>query len=198
MARRSLDAAFALPEEVAAFFSNECQRDTRRIPNRHWASHSNWGRQSRRSRLYRPAGQICSLQRSGFRRLKRRCLSSPFGSPVFVENDPAVAAMGEQQLTGQKYPLLSAHLPGPRRRTCARWNRPRSGRAGAEKSGSCLQAMGRANPSACSYMSGLAVQPQAHGATLSDLNKGDPNAEPVVERWLANAVRAGCASRLQR
>jgi predicted NBD/HSP70 family sugar kinase len=116
----------------------------------------------------------------------------PFGLPVFVENDSAAAAMGEQQLgLGQKYPsffyiLISWGLGGGLVLDGAyfRGADGRSGEIGFLPSGD-----GRSQVQAHVSLSGLAVLLQEQGATLADLQRRDPRIDTIVDRWLGNAVK---------
>ena len=190
MARRSQEAAFALPKDVAAFFRDsvsemiaEADVDLSHIVGVGVASPDDMGQVDLPGRPD-GYGQWDSVD-------WKALFGEPFGLPVFVENDSAAAAMGEQQLgLGQKYPsffyiLISWGLGGGLVLDGAyfRGADGRSGEIGFLPSGD-----GRSQVQAHVSLSGLAVLLQEQGATLADLQRRDARIDAIVDRWLGNAV----------
>ena len=190
IARRSQDTAFALPEEVASFFRAsisemmaETDVDLSQIVGVGVASPDDLG-------LVELPGRPADY--SLWSTVDWKLLfGEPFGLPVFVENDSAAAAMGEQQLgLGQKYPsffyvLVSWGLGGGLVLD-GTYFRGADGRSG--EIGFLPNSDGRGQIQTQVSLSGLAVLLGEKGATLADLQERDAKVEAVVDRWLANAV----------
>jgi len=191
MARRSLEAAFALPDQAVAFFRAsvtemlaEAEVDLSQVIGIGVASPDDLGLVDLPGRPV-DYGSWDSVD-------WKAVFGEPFGLPVFVENDSAAAAMGEQQLgLGQKYPsffyLLISWGLGGGIVLDGSYFRGADGRSG--EIGFLPSTDGQGQVQSHVSMSGLTVQLQAQGSTLTDLDNGDPKAEGIVERWLANAVQ---------
>lgn len=190
IARRSLETAFALPADVAAFYRDsvramlaEAEVDLNRIVGVGVASPDDLGLIDLPGK---PAGYT-EWDSADWNAL----FGEPFGFPVFVENDSAAAAMGEQQLgLGQKYPsffylLLSWGLGGGLvlDGTYFRGADGRSGEIGFLPGGD-----GRGQVQTHVSLSGLAVLLQEKGATLADLQRRNADTDGIVDRWLKDAV----------
>jgi predicted NBD/HSP70 family sugar kinase len=191
MSRRSSEAAFALPDEVAAFFRKsvtdmlaDAEVELGQVIGIGVASPDDLGFVDLPGR---------SVDYGSWDSVDWKALfGEPFGLPVFVENDSAAAAMGEQQLgLGQKYPsffyLLISWGLGGGIVLDGSYFRGADGRSG--EIGFLPSADGQGQIQSHVSMSGLTVRLQAQGATLADLTNGDPTAERVAEIWLEDAVR---------
>lgn len=190
IARRSLEVAFALPGVVATFYLDsvsamisEADVDLGQVVGVGIASPDDLGLIDLPGR---PAG-YSQWESADWKLL----FGEPFGLPVFVENDSAAAAMGEQQLgLGQKYPsffylLVSWGLGGGLVLDGA-YFRGADGRSG--EIGFLPSSDGQGQIQTHVSLSGLAVLLQEEGATLADLERREPKVEAVVERWLQSAV----------
>jgi predicted NBD/HSP70 family sugar kinase len=125
-----------------------------------------------------------------------RLFGAPFALPVFVENDSAAAAMGEQQLgLGQNYPsffyiLISWGLGGGLV-IDGNYFRGADGRSGEIGFLSASDGrFGRKPIQKDVSLSGLATLLHQQGASVSpaNLRRRDAKLDPVVDRWLATAV----------
>jgi len=190
IARRSLEAAFALPDVVADFYRGsvsdmiaEADVDLSHVVGVGVASPDDLGLIDLPGR---PAG-YSQWDTADWKAL----FGEPFGLPVFVENDSAAAAMGEQQLgLGQKYPsffylLVSWGLGGGLVLDGA-YFRGADGRSG--EIGFLPDSDGGGQIQTHVSLSGLAVLLQKEGAKLADLQRRDPKINAVVDHWLGNAI----------
>ena len=189
IARRSQEMAFALPDEVAAYFRDyvsemmaEVDVDLSQIVGVGVASPDDLG-------LVDLPGRPKGYDRwdsADWTAL----FGGPFGLPVFVENDSAAAAMGEQQLgLGQKYSsffyiLISWGLGGGLvlDGSYFRGADGRSGEIGFLLGGDGRG--GRAQIQSHVSLSGLAVMLQERGGSLADLSSHRAS----VDQWLETAV----------
>lgn len=119
--------------------------------------------------------------------------AEPLGLPVFVENDSAAAAMGEQQLgLGQQlssffYVLVSWGLGGGLVIDGAYFR----GAAGRSGEIGFLLADGGAQIQNFVSLSGLSRKLEAVGASVPDMLRAhgqDPGIEPIVDAWIDGAV----------
>ena len=193
IARRSQDTAFALPEDVAAFYREsvaemvaEASVDLSEVVGVGVASPDDLGLVELPGRP--PDYSLWSTVEW------ERLFGAPFALPVFVENDSAAAAMGEQQLgLGQNYPsffyiLISWGLGGGLVIDGA-YFRGTDGRSG--EIGFLSTSDGQAGRKPIQKdvsLSGLATVLQQHGALPADLQRQDAKLDPVVDGWLATAV----------
>ena len=193
IARRSQETAFALPEDVAAFYREsvaemvaEADVDFSAVVGVGVASPDDLG-------LVELPGRPADY--SLWNTVDwEQLFGAPFGLPVFVENDSAAAAMGEQQLgLGQKYPsffyiLISWGLGGGLV-IDGNYFRGADGRSG--EIGFLSTADGQAGGKQIQTdvsLSGLATLLQPQGASPADLQRKDSKLAPVVDRWLQTAV----------
>jgi predicted NBD/HSP70 family sugar kinase len=186
VARRSQDAAFALPKHVAAFYREsvasmlaEASVDLNQVVGVGVASPDDLGLVELPGR---PADY--SLWNTAD---WEQLFGAPFGLPLFVENDSAAAAMGEQQLgLGQKYAsffyiLISWGLGGGLV-IDGNYFRGADGRSG--EIGFLSSSDGQQIQKDVS-LSGLAMLLKQHGASPADLER----LAAVVDGWLDTAVK---------
>ena len=193
IARRSQETAFALPDDVAAFYREsvaemvvEAKVDFSEVVGVGVASPDDLGLLELPGRPpdYTLWNTVDWDQLFG----------APFGLPVFVENDSAAAAMGEQQLgLGQNYPsffyiLISWGLGGGLV-IDGNYFRGADGRSGEIGFLSAMDGQAGRRPIQKDVsLSGLAMLLQEQGASPANLQRKDAKLDPVVDRWLATAV----------
>jgi predicted NBD/HSP70 family sugar kinase len=193
IARRSQETAFALPEDVAAFYREsvaemvvEAKVDFSELVGVGVASPDDLG-------LVELPGRPADY--SLWNTVDwDQLFGAPFGLPVFVENDSAAAAMGEQQLgLGQNYPsffyiLISWGLGGGLV-IDGNYFRGADGRSGEIGFLSTMDGQAGRKPIQKDVsLSGLAMLLQEQGASPANLQRKDAKLDPVVDRWLATAV----------
>lgn len=194
VARRSQEAAFALPEEVAAFYREsvaemlaETGVELGEVVGVGVASPDDLGLVELPGR---PADYSLWTSVDW-----EQLFGTPFGLPLFVENDSAAAAMGEQQLgLGQKYPsffyiLISWGLGGGLV-IDGNYFRGADGRSGEIGFLSSSDGQGgRQQIQKDVSLSGLAMILKHHGASPADLERDDARLAAVVDGWLDTAVK---------
>ena len=193
IARRSQETAFALPEDVAAFCRESVAEmvvaakvDFSEVVGVGVASPDDLGLLELPGR---PADYTLWNTVDW-----EQLFGAPFGLPVFVENDSAAAAMGEQQLgLGQNYPsffyiLISWGLGGGLV-IDGNYFRGADGRSGEIGFLSTMDGQAGRKPIQKDVsLSGLAMLLQEQGASPANLQRKDARLDPVVDRWLATAV----------
>lgn len=190
VARRSQEAAFALPEDVAAFYREsvasmlaEASVDLNQVVGVGVASPDDLG-------LVELPGRPADYSLWNTAEWEQ-LFGGPFGLPVFVENDSAAAAMGEQQLGfGQDYAsffyiLVSWGLGGGLV-IDGNYFRGADGRSG--EIGFLSSSDGQQIQKDVS-LSGLAMLLKQHGALPADLERDDARLAAVVDGWLDTAVK---------
>jgi len=192
VARRALEAEFALPGKVREFYElsvrdliREARIDVSRIVGVGVA------RPDDLSQVDLPGRPAAYAQ---WEKVDLAALfAEPLGLPVFVENDSAAAAMGEQQLgLGQQissffYVLISWGLGGGLviDGVYFRGANGRSGEIGflpSEKGGQIQTFVS---------LSGLSSKLEAVGASVPDMLRAggqDAGIEPIVDAWIDGAV----------
>ena len=196
VARRALEAEFALPGRVREFYEISV-RDMIREANVDPARIVGIGvaRPDDLAKVDLPGRPIAYAQ---WEKVDLAALfAEPLGLPVFVENDSAAAAMGEQQLgLGQQlssffYVLISWGLGGGLVIDGAYFR----GAAGRSGEIGFLYAQGD-NGKHCQIqnfvsLSGLSSKLEAVGASVPEMLRGqgrDAGIEPIVDAWIDGAV----------
>ena len=194
LARRALEAEFALPGKVREFYElsvRDLIREARIDPAR--IVGVGVARPDDLSQVDLPGRPKAYAQ---WEKVDLAALfAEPLGLPVFVENDSAAAAMGEQQLgLGQQissffYVLISWGLGGGLVIDGV-YFRGASGRSGEI---GFLHADGdkRSQIQTFVSLSGLSSKLEAVGATVPDLLRAggkDGAIEPIVDAWIDGAV----------
>jgi predicted NBD/HSP70 family sugar kinase len=189
LARRSREAAFALPGDVQAFYRASVEDliadagiDRTRIVGIGVASPDDLGL------IDLPGRPAAYAEWDGTD--MAALFAEPLSLPVFVENDSAAAAMGEQQLgAGQQlssffYVLISWGLGGGLvvDGVYFRGADGRSGEIGFLTGTDSQPIQNRVS------LSGLSRPLIAAGSSIVAMLEGDPAAEPIVDRWIGEAV----------
>ena len=192
IARRSCERSFALPKDVATFYRtsvkgmlSEASLDPSMVIGVGVAKPDDLG-------LIDLPGRPESY--SEWETVNWNALfGKPFALPVFVENDSAAAAMGEQQLgLGQRYPsffyiLVSWGLGGALV-IDGNYFRGADGRSGEIGFLPGISDHGpRAPIQKLVSLSGLAHDLQEQGYDLSKIQEPNPKTAAVVETWLDRA-----------
>jgi len=188
-ARRSREAAFALPGDVQEFYRasidgmiRDAAIDASRIVGVGVASPDDLGLVDLPGRPAAYAEWDSADMAALF--------AEPLDLPVFVENDSAAAAMGEQQLgLGQHfsnffYVLISWGLGGGLVIDGV-YFRGANGRSG--ELGFLIGDDGNQIQTSVS-LAGLSRRLEATGSSIAAMLGSDPSAEPIVEAWIAEAV----------
>jgi predicted NBD/HSP70 family sugar kinase len=195
LARRAIEIDFALPEDVRAFYRQSIAElveqagiDVSRLVGIGVATPDDLGSIELAGRPQ----QYSKWDRTDIAGL----FAEPYALPVFIENDAAAAAMGEQQLgSGRRYSsafyiLISWGLGGGFFAD-GTYVRGADGRSGEIGFLNCRTADGQVEPlQQWVSLSGLSMHLQAHGLTLSELFAEEQSSAfmAALDTWINGAV----------